>query len=349
MLETNRKRHNAKDHPDLCIVRLGGDGSMLVLKKADDRYNEMFDCPLCSISDMKSTIAMQKHFDKDHGNATMEHVPAQIVLTSSQTSVPQDNFPPSDCEEEAIQCSLLQSINCVFNTAYRLIICMECRHAIDPLRMEDHAANHGHIISEVDCDLLRLQHLPMGRASFQEMQPDLHDAILGIEIKPRGLWCGFPGCGTARSTKESLRDHCKKAHPGQQATKLSSLGPVQLVFGPGTRCTRVNPVIHPDEVGDRAAAYLRTFPKPQLEPIDTDSEKQLNPLLRATKWHLFYEEIGQGQRATTKQVYYRLSHFAGRADEQSDMKKLFRMYANYLRVFVENCAILPLKWINTKQ
>jgi hypothetical protein len=348
-MDTNRKTHNTKYHSDLCIVHLGGDSSMLVLEKAHSRMTDSFDCPLCQVAGIKSTIAMQKHFDKNHPRVTMEHIPEDIALTSSQSSVDQTTFISPDCEEELVQCTLLQSINCSFNTAHRLIICMECRHAIDPARMEDHMLKHSCVISESDCNALRIHYLPIGQTTFQDMQPDIHDAILGIEINPRGYWCGFPDCGTARSSKESMKVHCKKSHPGQQAAKLATLGPIQIVFGPGNRCARVTPVIRPDEEGERAAAYLRTFPKLQLEPIDPESEKLLSPLFRATKWNMFYREIGQGDRATTKQVYYKLSHFAGRSDEQGDMKKLFRLYANYLRVFVEKCAILPLKWINTKE
>jgi hypothetical protein len=345
MLYSNRNVHNSESHPKLCIIHLGGDGNSLVLDGSKDRFGVSFDCPLCDDVNFKSPKTMQKHFASFHKKVTMGDIPKEAI----ELSVDKNCFPQSSADEELEQCSLLESMGCSFNTKYHIIICMKCQHAIDPSCLMDHIAQHSRTLSTEDYNFLMQQYLPLSSKVFQKRVPDTHDAILGVEVNPRGYWCGFEDCIRARGNKESLRDHCSRSHPGKHAAQLASIGPTQLVFGPGSRCTRVNPAVCSEEVGQRVAAYLRTYPFPEFEPIDPDSEKELSPLFRKTKWHKYYLSLGEGPRPTTKQVYYKLSHFADHQGEQKDMKRLFRTYSDKLKVLVDDCTVIALKWINTKQ
>jgi hypothetical protein len=345
MLHSNRKVHYSESHPKLCIVRLDGDGNSLVLDRSKDPYGVSVDCPLCNDVSFKSNPSMQKHFDAFHKKIALDDIPKEAL----RLSVVKNCFPPSSTDEELEQCSLLERIGCSFNTKYRLIICLECQHAIDPSCLAEHVKVHSHNINTDDCNFLMQHYLPMSQKTFQSKQPDIHDAVLGVSVNPRGYWCGFEGCTRARGTKDSLRDHRKRAHHGMQTAQLTKTGPTQAVFGPGSRCTRVNPAACSQDLGLRVSAYLSTYPVLEFEPIDPDSEKELSPLFRKTKWHKYYLSLGEGPRPTTKQVYYKLSHFADHQGEQKDMKKLFRTYSDQLRVLVDDCTVIALKWINTKQ
>jgi hypothetical protein len=346
MLYTSRRDHNKSSHKDLCIVRLPGDkNEFVVAKDAEDRFGDKFHCPLCDSIAYSSYISMQKHFDRMHKKASLDMMPEIHVVSSSQGG----SYPPTDEEEKLEQSEVLQKIGCHYNTAYRLIVCGECRHALDPRSIAVHVKKHDLAITNEEYRSILAKHSPLGPKAFRKIQPDLHDAIMGIEYRANGKWCGWEGCKGARSTTESMRGHCDQSHPGESAHHLATVGPVQVVFGPPSRCTRLKPAIDPDAVGLRASHYLKNFPEQHLEGIDPDSDKVLAPMLRGLKWNEYYDGISKGPHPITRQSYHKLSHTYDPSESDKLLKVAFREYGDHLKPLIDRAHSLPLRWINTKE
>jgi hypothetical protein len=124
---------------------------------------------------------------------------------------------------------------------------------------------------------------------------------------------------------------------------------MQTVFGPGTCCTCVRPSIREEEIGKRAAAYMRNLPVPQLVPIDAEAEQTQSPFMRNTKWFTYYTSIGQGPRAITRTSYRKLAHPVQLSESEKSIRDNIHAYTDMLRPLIAGAHDLPLKWVNSKE
>lgn len=347
-LYSNHREHERICHSNIAIVRLPGDNSHIVVNKVDERYGSVLHCPFCKDLVYSSTSGLQKHISNKHKKATADHLESDHPL-ASQATTPQMSQLMKNGQETLVQSRILRQINCSFNTAYRLLICNTCEHAVDPSDLQMHVRQHNKSLGSRDKGTLIKEHKPIGKKSFLQNQPPCHDAIKGIKENPRGYICGVEGCNTVRSGKVSLRNHCRSQHPGEHAFLTAKRGPIQSVFGPGTHCNRVVPSIKEEEIGVRAAAYLKSLPVTPLEPIDSLDEQAQTPFLRESKWLSYYISIGQGDRAISRQAYQKLAHPTQLSGSEKAMREYFREYTEMLRPLVMNGQTLSLKWVNSKE
>lgn len=313
------------------------------------RHGKTFFCPLCTDVVYNSSQSMQSHFRRKHKSATSASVNTESLMSNPLVTLATPPFPSSGGQERLTESPVLRQIDCTFNTAHRLLICKECQHAVDPGSLISHIQNHGHRLTSRELGTILTELRPVSQKTFQSRQPIHHDAVKGIKVNPRGYMCSYEGCQTSRSSKDSIHSHCTKAHPGAHASPLATRGHIQAVFGPNTRCTRVTPIICEEEVGERAAAYLRNYPRRILQPIDPDSAAETSPFMRATKWHKYYKSLADRPNPVTRQTYRKLSHPDKLSDREKLMRNVVRNYTVSLIPLIEGAVELPLKWINSKE
>jgi hypothetical protein len=251
------------------------------------------------------------------------------------------------------QLALLERIGCSLDPVYPLVVCDHetCKCAVDPAALIVHLGTHSIRLDPTELTSLTRGRKLLNRRGFYEAYPGIIPPVGTVPVNPEGYLCGVPGCEVARGSEVTMKRHCKDDHPGEGAFKLYQKGPIQSVFGPSSRNTRVAPASADSESRDRSMAFMRSVPEAAKQDISKVHSAGLSRFLRAVRWAEFFEQIGKGERAISTSKLFELAHVdrSTASDGERWLRAIVRDYTETLTPLVRSCEHLSLRLINTKQ
>jgi hypothetical protein len=128
---------------------------------------------------------------------------------------------------------LLERLELKMEREHKLMVCQRgnCRHAVDPLDLRTHIADHGQPVSATE---LRRLTEKSGTVGLREFVASLGSsrirAVPGIPVCRLVYFCVEPKCKKWAFNLKSLGKHSGAEH-GKELTRFKLVGPCQAVFG----------------------------------------------------------------------------------------------------------------------
>jgi hypothetical protein len=196
---------------------------------------------------------------------------------------------------------IMEMLECRMEAKYSVLICIRCKHAVDPTSLARHfELEHDTIVSDEDITTLIKAFEPISNVEFYRNEPGVIDAVEGIEVHHQALYCIQDDCSSAYSTVASLHKHCYTKHTTRRAETDFVYGPAQQVFGTAKQFTRVRLPESGAEKQKRLDGFMKSLAAASEFSFEDLHAANLTPFLREFKLADYIGKLGMSAKEYAK-------------------------------------------------